>query len=131
MSSDQLIATILPWNALREHEKNVFTEIDPRIVHSWVRYVFYQLKHSPNALDRVRVILQRIEASSLSVSEVFGQMNTIYAWLETHHRRAELEDVCEYVLCAAHGLTTHTAHSIQWYLDNFGFERSTDLPKLQ
>jgi len=118
----EVLSTLFSLTQLSSAHLQAFSETAVVDVEAFVRYTYWECKHSPQKSVVLGDIIQRAEQSGVSLSQWISEIVAVYRWLEAHQQRARLRDIIEYVSCAQEGSALQVGHSIQWYLEHYGFE---------
>jgi hypothetical protein len=105
-------------------QRSAFVEISPDLITSFARYAYKECRGTPVGSVALCDLFERVESSDLSLSEWVTQIVGVYQWLEQNNLYAALSDIVQYVSCACHGAESQSRYNVDWYLENFGFERS-------
>ena len=114
----------------REH-KNALGGVPLDIATSFIRHTYRDLKNDPRAPALISEVCSRSAASEFPLAEWLLQIIRVYEWLARQNRRANVTDVLEYITCAFEGSSLQPGHSLDWYLDQYGFERCSTLSPLE
>lgn len=118
------LATVFSLAALSEAQRTAFSCVAPVDVAALVRFTYHECKSTPLGATVLRDLAERAERSDLSVAQWVGQIVAVYRWMEQRQVRAPLKDIIEYISCACEGSSLSAGHSIEWYLEQYGFERA-------
>ena len=124
VSSLDILSTIFSLAKLSEAQRTACEQIEAAYAEAFVRYAYRECKSSPVGSEALSALLTRVESSEMSLSQWICQIVTVYRWVERHQLAAALIDVMDYVACACEGSSFQEGHSIEWYLEQYGFERA-------
>jgi hypothetical protein len=122
----------MPLSGVPDGARRAIEGLPVDVAASFVRLAYRDLKNNPLAAPLVTNICERSVASEYPLSEWLSQINHVYQWLAERGSRGRLSDIVEYVSCAFEGTASHPGSfhpgtSVDWFLDNFGFARSTPI----
>lgn len=123
----EVIETAVPLSCVPRNAHEALAALPADKAASFVRFAYRDLKNNPLAAPLLADICERSFRSEYPLSEWFAQINHVYEWLEERGSRGKLSDVVEYVSCAFEGTGTQPGTTVDWYLTNFGFARSSPL----
>jgi hypothetical protein len=122
-----ILSTVVPQNALTPTAQRAFSTISEALATDFVRAVYRELKNNPTAGDTLFALVESAHVSDAPLASWISEIVTTSKWLEERGRRAKLADMIDYVSCAVEGSSLQQGHSVEWYLSNYGFERSEPL----
>jgi hypothetical protein len=126
-SSLDALSTLVSLNALPEPHRSSLACLPPEIEQALVRALYREWKNNPLAAPHLVELCSRSLVSEFSLAEWVEQVVRMYEWLHERRSTAAFSDVLEYVSCAFEGSTLQPGHNLDWYLNNYGFERATSL----
>lgn len=118
------LATVFSLVALSESQRAAFAQVDLADAEAFVRHTYRECKSMPIGATVLQSIAAQAERSDMSVSRWIVQIVTVYRWMEQRQLKASLMDVIDYIACACEGSALSAGHSIEWYLEQYGFERA-------
>jgi hypothetical protein len=118
-----IFAALIPVHALDQSCKDMLSCIDPVDAARLVRCVYREFKNDPHAPAALRGFISRVQTSASTPQEWVTQIICVYEWLEQRDLSARFDDVVEYISCAIEGSDLQPGHSIEWYLEQYGFEK--------
>jgi hypothetical protein len=122
-----ILAAVIPPNSLPADAQRAYQTIPEHLAADFVRSIYPELKNNPAAVGVLVMLADRALASDAPLTAWIEQLVTASRWLEERRKRAKLADMIEYVSCAVEGSALQQGHSVEWYLSNYGFERSESL----
>lgn len=108
-------------------ELAALSTVSAEVAEAFVRVTYRDLKNNPLAPGLVQEVCARSLSSEFSLTEWFRQLVRMYSWLHERRSTAKFIDVLEYVGCAFEGSALQPGHNLEWYLTQYGFERSSPL----
>jgi hypothetical protein len=121
----EVLATVFPVHTVDQETRAMLSRIDPETAGALVRSVYREFKNSPLSAAGIAKFTASVTFSAGTPQAFVLQIIEVYEWLEQHNASARFEDVVEYVNCALEGSSLQPGHSVQWYLAQYGFEKST------
>ncbi len=118
------LAVLFPGHAMDQASQDVVARIESADAARLARYLYRELKNAPHASAALRGFVSRVQSSALTPQEWASQILSVYEWLEKRSLSARFEDVVEYISCAIEGSSLQPGHSMEWYLEQYGFEKS-------
>ena len=118
------LATAFSLAALGESQRTAFSQVDVADAEALVRAAYRECKGTPVGATVLERIVQEAERSDMSVSQWVAQIVTVYRWMEQRQLKAPIIDIIDYIGCACEGSALSAGHSIEWYLEQYGFERA-------
>jgi hypothetical protein len=118
----EVLSTLFSLTQLSGVHLRAFSELAIVDVEALVRYAYRECKHSPQGSVVLGDIVRRAEQSGVSLSQWISEIVAVYRWLESSQLRAPIREIIEYVSCAQEGSDLQVGHSIEWYLEHYGFE---------
>jgi hypothetical protein len=122
-ASQDTIATLLPTTGLTLKQVEALDSIPEQDASALVRYLFRECKSSPHASVVLPELFKVVEFSDRPLAEWVLEIVQVFSWLEGQGSSARFRDVLEYVSCAYEGSSSQEGHSIEWYLEQYGFEK--------
>ncbi len=119
-----ILSAIVPPSTLSQEARRAFATIPETLVSDFVRAVYPELKNNPAAANTLVALAESAHVSDAPLTSWVREIVTTCRWLEERGRRAKLADMIDYVSCAVEGSSLQQGHSVEWYLSNYGFERS-------
>jgi hypothetical protein len=126
-SSLDALSTLVSLHALPEPHRSALACLPPELEQAFVRALYREWKNNPLAAPHLVELCSRSFASEFSLTEWVEQVVRMYEWLHERRSTAPFSDVLEYVSCAFEASTLQPGHNLDWYLNNYGFERATSL----
>jgi hypothetical protein len=127
----EVLSTLFSLAQLSSAHIRACSEIAVADVEALVRYAYRECKHSTQGSVVLGDIVRRAEQSGVSLSQWISEIVAVYRWLEVRQMRAPLREIIEYVSCAQEGSDLQVGHSIEWYLEHYGFESAQQCPDLK
>jgi hypothetical protein len=121
--SRDTITTLLPTTELTLQQVEALDVISVQDASALVRYLFRECKGSPLARQVLPDLCKVAEFSDRPLVDWVREIVQVFSWLEGQGSSARFRDVLEYVSCAYEGSSSQEGHSIQWYLEQYGFEK--------
>jgi hypothetical protein len=118
----EVLATIFSLAHLTGEQLQVCKGLAVVDVEALVRYAYRECKSSPHGAALLTDLIGRAEQSGVSLAQWVAEILLVYRWLEKNDKQASLSAIIEYVSCAQEGSDLQVGHSVEWYLDNYGFE---------
>ncbi len=118
-----IFATLFSVARLNDSQRGAYAAVRLDDAQALVRYAYRECKSSPIGAVVLQELAHRAEASDVPLSEWVSQLVAVYRWLEARQDEAAIRDIIDYVGCACEGSGLQAGHSIQWYLEQYGFER--------
>jgi hypothetical protein len=118
---------LVSLNALPESHRVALACLPPEVEQALVRALYREWKNNPMAAAHLVELCSRSFASEFSLTEWVEQVVRMYEWLHERRSTAPFSDVLEYVSCAFEASTLQPGHNLDWYLNNYGFERAISL----
>ncbi len=119
----EVLATVLPIASVDEGMRTTLSRIDPSTAADLVRHLYREFKNSPHGAAALKKLAKSVEFSTSTPQDFVSQLVEVYDWLHKQNFSAGFDDVLEYVNCALEGSSLQPGHSIQWYLEQYGFEK--------
>lgn len=119
-----ILAVLVPPSSLTSSARQVYATLPEALAADFVRAVYPELKNNPAAKDLLISLAESAHASDAPLAAWITEILATCRWLEERGRRARLADMVDYVSCAVEGSALQQGHSVEWYLSNYGFERS-------
>lgn len=119
-----ILAAVVPPSSLTSKARQVYGTLPETLATDFVRAVYPELKNNPAAKDLLISLAESAHASDAPLAAWITEILTTCRWLQERGRRARLADMVDYVSCAVEGSALQQGHSVEWYLSNYGFERS-------
>ena len=126
-ASLETLSLIVPPLLLPERAQNALAALPGLLMQEFVRCVYRELKNNPASSDIVSNLCERALTSDAPLSSWMEEIVKTCRWLSGERRSARLVDIIDYVSCAVEGSSLQNGHSVEWYLSNYGFERSVPL----
>ena len=126
-ASLDILSLIVPPLLLPERAQSALAALPEPLTQEFVRGVYRELKNNPASIDIVSTLCDRALTSEAPLASWIGAIVKTCRWLESERRAARLIDMIDYVSCAVEGSSLQNGHSGEWYLSNYGFERSVPL----
>ena len=118
------LATVFSLAALSESQRAAFSQVDIADAEAFVRAAYRECKGTPVGATVLERIAVEAERSDMSVPQWVAQAVTVYRWMEQRQLKAPIIDIIDYIGCACEGSALSAGHSIEWYLEQYGFERA-------
>lgn len=118
------LATVFSLAVLGESQRAAFSQVDIADAEAFVRAAFHECKGTPVGAAVLGRIAVEAERSDMSVSQWVAQIVAVYRWMEQRQLKAPIIDIIDYIGCACEGSALSAGHSIEWYLEQYGFERA-------
>lgn len=118
------LATLFSLANLTESQRAAYGEVSEADAQALVRYAYRECKSSPAGTVALLELAQRAEVSDVPLSQWISQILSVYRWMEVRHVQAQFREIVDYVSCACEGSGLQAGHSIEWYLEQYGFERA-------
>jgi hypothetical protein len=125
-SARDTISNFLPVIELLPSQVTMLDSIAGDDASALVRYLFRECKNSPEARFVLPALFKVVESSDRSLAQWVRELVEVFSWLEVRNSSARFKDVLEYVSCAYEGSSSEVGHSIAWYLEQYGFEKSLE-----
>lgn len=123
-SEPRVLDSLLASASLEPAVVTAYDSLPPQLAVDFVRAVYRELKNNPLAATQLSEICYRASRSDAPLSSWISELVCAFNWLGARGRTAKVADVLEYVSCAVEGSSRQAGHNVEWYLDNYGFERS-------
>lgn len=119
-----ILAALFSVATLSDSQRAAYMQVSQADAQALVRYAYRECKSSPASATALHELAQRAETSDAPVAQWVSQIVAVYRWMEAQRLQAPFREVVEYVSCACEGSGLQSGHSIEWYLDQYGFERA-------
>jgi hypothetical protein len=126
-----IISSVFSLASFSPRELEILGALDVDATAEFTRAVYRVCKNDPRAAAALQDLLRQALESEITVNDWMRQIALVYQWLAQRQVSAELGDVVQYVACAIEGSNLTAGHTITWYLDQYGFEKSRPLAKPQ
>lgn len=123
-SESRILDSLLGSASLEPVVMKAYDALPPQLAVDFVRAVYRELKNNPLAASLLSDICERASRSDSPLSAWISELVCAFRWLGERGSTAKVSDVLEYISCALEGSSRQSGHNVQWYLDNYGFERS-------
>jgi len=120
-----MLSTVFSLASLSASHRVALGALDAERTRSFVRAVYRELKNSPLARTALADLIRRAEESELPLAMWIEDITRTYTWLDARSLKASFTDIVDYVGCAIEASERQTGHSIEWYLESYGFARSS------
>lgn len=117
-----VLASLFSLTQLSEAHLRACAELALTDTQALVRYAYRECKHSPQGSAVLAELACRAEQSGVSLAQWITEILIVYSWLENRQKRAPVREIIEYIACAQEGSGFQIGHSIEWYLEHYGFE---------
>lgn len=117
-----VLSTIFSLTQLSDAHLRACAELAAADVEALVRYVYRECKNSPQGSAVLGELVSRAEQSGVSLAQWISEILVVYRWLESRQERAPVREIIEYISCAQEGSGLQIGHSIEWYLEHYGFK---------
>ncbi len=121
----EILATVFPIHLVDEATRTMLSRIEPDTAGHLVRHLYREYKNSPHSAAAVMKFAASVSFNAGTPQNFVSQILEVYGWLDQRKAVARFEDVVEYVNCALEGSSLQLGHSLEWYLEQHGFEKST------
>lgn len=119
-----VLASIFSIAKLTQEQLAALSLLDLNEAQQLVRFAYPECKSSPLGASALTELVARAKQSDLSIATWVSEILMVYRWLELKGRSAKFLDILEYIGCAFEGSSLQPGHSIEWYLENYGFSKS-------
>jgi len=126
-SSLEILAQTFSIAKLSEAQRLAFERVPRDAVEVLVRYAYNECKSSPRGATALIELAERAEASDVPLAQLLSQIALVYRWLDARQLKSTLGEITEYVACACEGSGLQAGHSIEWYLEQYGFARAVPI----
>jgi hypothetical protein len=117
-----ILATLFSLAKLTESQRAAYAEVSGADAQALVRYAYRECKSSPAGATALFELAQRVEVSDVPLSQWISQIISVYRWMEVRDVQAPFREIVDYVSCACEGSGLQAGHSVEWYLEQYGFE---------
>jgi len=121
------LSALVPVHSLSEQHLCALRGLPEHVERALIRALYREWKNNPLAASHLSELCSRGLSSEFSLTQWAEQIVRMYDWLRQQDSTALFSDVLEYVSCAFEGSALQPGHNLDWYLTNYGFERSTRL----
>jgi hypothetical protein len=128
-SEPRILESLLASGSLEPAVMRAYDSLPPQLTVDFVRAVYRELKNNPLAGPLLSDICDRASRSDSPLSAWIGELVCAFQWLGDRGRTAKVGDVLEYISCALEGSSRQSGHNVEWYLNNYGFERSVPVAR--
>ena len=118
-----ILASLFPLVNLGSEELKVIDQISETDATLFVRSLYRECKSSPESAGVLAKLVALARQSDVDINVWVSDVNAVYRWFEQRAVTARALDVLEYISCAREGSSSQSGYSIEWYLDNYGFEK--------
>ncbi len=119
-----IFSSLCSLSALSEEHRVALNLIPCSEAEAIVRHLYPEFKNNPLAAVSLGRFATYIRTGALDAGAWSGQVLMVYHWLAQNERRADFDDIIEYISCALEASSLQLGHDIRWYLEHYGFEKT-------